>query len=71
VGFGFFSRSEADRARTTPSARDSADALQAARAHAATANLCYAMAGAAVVYALVLELLPGPAAGATPLALRF
>jgi len=72
AGFGFLARSEALRATTLTSARDSGAAMSLARDHAATANLCYAMAGAAALYALVLELLPrGPAADAASLAFRF
>jgi len=71
AGFGFISRAEAERATTLTSARESAEALRLARDHAATANLCYAMAGVTVLYALVLELLPRPAADAASLAFRF
>jgi hypothetical protein len=71
LGFGFLAQSEAARAGTLTSARESTAALQAAHTHAATANLCYAMAGASVLYALALELLPAPAADAASLHFRF
>src|SRR5258705_100392 len=46
LGFGIVAGTEAARAQSATSARDSTQALGAARDHAATANLCYAMAGA-------------------------
>jgi hypothetical protein len=71
AAFGLVARSEASRASTVTSARESTEALRLARDHAATANLCFAMAGVTVVYALVVEFLPRPAADATSLAFRF
>lgn len=72
LGFGLLARSEVARAAELGSARESTAALQAAHTHAATANLCYAVAGASVLYALALELLPpGPAADAASLKFRF
>ena len=69
--FGLIARSEADRAGTLTSARESTAALTLAREHAATANFCYAMAGATALYALALDLLPRPAADAVALSFRF
>lgn len=71
LGFGIVAGAEASRARSATSARDSSQALGAARDHAATANLCYAVAGASVLYALALEFLPRPAADAASLSFRF
>jgi hypothetical protein len=71
AGFGFIARSEALRATTLSSARESSATMGLARDHAATANLCYAMAGASVLYALALEFLPRPAAETASLAFRF
>jgi hypothetical protein len=69
--FGFLAQSEATRAGTLTSARESTAALALAREHAATANLCFAFAGVTALYALVLELLPRPAADAVALTFRF
>jgi len=69
--FGLLAQSEANRAGTLTSARESTAALALAREHAATANLCYALAGATALYALVMELLPRPAADAVALSFRF
>jgi hypothetical protein len=71
AGFGYLAHGESQRARTLSSARESGAALDRARANAATANLLYAVAGAAVVYGLVLELLPEPAAEKASLTFRF
>jgi hypothetical protein len=71
AAFGFIARSEAIRAGTLTSARESSATLVQARDHAATANFCFALAGATALYALVLEFLPRPAADAASLAFRF
>ena len=62
IGFGYFAQGEAARARTLASASESSAALGRARAQAATANVLYGLAGATLLYGLVLELLPEPAA---------
>jgi hypothetical protein len=69
--FGFLAQSEANQAGTLTSARESTAALALARDHAATANFCYVLGGATALYALVLELLPRPAADAVTLSFRF
>jgi hypothetical protein len=69
--FGLLAQSEANRAGTLTSARESTAALTLAREHAATANLFYALAGATALYALVTEFLPRPAADALALSFRF
>ncbi len=69
--FGYLAQGESNRARTLSSARESHAALQRAQANAATANLLYAVAGVTVVYGLVLELLPEPAAEKASLTFRF
>ncbi|KFA88480.1 hypothetical protein [Archangium violaceum] len=69
--FGYLAQGEANRARTLSSARESGAALDRARTHAATANVLYAMAGATVLYGLVLELLPEPAAEKASLTFHF
>ncbi|HVE83250.1 MAG TPA: hypothetical protein VND93_10405 [Myxococcales bacterium] len=71
LGFGIVAGAEAARAQSSTSARETTQALGASRDHAATANLCYAMAGASVLYALALEFLPRPAADAASLSFRF
>jgi hypothetical protein len=71
LGLGFFAQGEARRAQSLESARDARVTLDRARAAAATANLLYATAGAAVLYGLVLELLPQPAADAASLTYHF
>jgi len=69
--FGLIAQSEATRAGTLTSAGESTAALTLAREHAATANFCYALAGATALYALAMELLPRPAADAVALSFRF
>lgn len=71
AGFGYLAQGESNRARTLSSARDSSAALDRARASAATANVLYCVAGAAVLYGLVLELLPEPAADKASLTFHF
>lgn len=71
AGFGYLAQGESNRARTLSSARESTAALDRARANAATANVLYAVAGVTVIYGLVLELLPKPAAEKASLTFRF
>ncbi|MFY0566658.1 hypothetical protein ACN28E_22855 [Archangium lansingense] len=71
AGFGYLAQGESNRARTLSSARESSAAFDRARTHAATANLLYAVAGVTVVYGLVLELLPEPAAEKASLTFHF
>lgn len=71
AGFGFLAWGEATRAGTLKLAPDATASLELARQHAATANLLYGLAGATVLYALALELLPRPAAELASLTLHF
>ena len=56
--FAYAAQGEAKRAETITSAAESYRATQGAQASAATANALYCIGGAAVIYALILELLP-------------
>ncbi|WP_434379848.1 hypothetical protein [Melittangium boletus] len=71
AGFGLLAREESARARGLSSASASATAYDRARTSAATANVMYGLAGAAIVYGLVLELLPEPAAEKASLTFHF
>ena len=71
VAVGYLAQGEARRAQSLESARDSREALERARTTAATSNLLYAVAGVTLVYGLVLELLPEPAADAASLTFHF
>jgi hypothetical protein len=71
AGFGYLAQGESNRARTLSSARESSAAYDRARANAATANVLYAVAGVTIVYGLVLELLPEPAAEKASLTFHF
>jgi hypothetical protein len=69
--FGFVSHGQQERAKSLSSAAEAANTLEDARQSAATANVLYALAGATLVYALVLELLPEPAAEKASLTFHF
>jgi len=71
LGLGFFAQGEAKRAQGLASARDARAGMDRARAASATANVLYVAAGAAVLYGLVLELLPDEAADAASLTYHF
>ena len=71
AAFGFLAQGESDRARTLSSARESSAALGRSQASAATANVLYGVAGATLLYALVLEFLPEPAAEKASLTFHF
>ncbi|WXH33122.1 hypothetical protein WA016_07123 [Myxococcus stipitatus] len=71
LGLGFYARGEARRAQGLTSARDAREGLDRARSASTAANLMYAAAGAAVLYGLVLELLPDEAADAANLTYHF
>ena len=71
VVFGFIAHGQQERAKTLSSAAEAAKTREDARQSAATANVLYALAGATLVYALVLEFLPKPAAEKASLAVRF
>jgi len=69
--FGFIAHGQQERAKTLSSAADAAKTQEDARQSAATANVLYALAGATLVYALVLEFLPKPAADKASLTFHF
>lgn len=71
LGFGYFAQGEAARARSLGSASEAGAALGRSRAQAATANVLYGLAGATLLYGLVLELLPEPAAEKASLTFHF
>jgi zinc transporter ZupT len=71
VAFGFVAHGQAERARTLDQARESSKALDDARRSAATANMLYAAAGAVMIYAVLLELLPPSTAEKASLTFRF
>jgi len=58
LGMGFYAQGEAKRATTLGSAREAKKVSDGAQAWATTANLTYGLAGAALIYGLLLELLP-------------
>lgn len=69
--FGFIARGQQDRSQSLSSAAESARAHNDARQAANTANLFYALAGASLLYAVVLEVLPPSAAEKATLRFRF
>ncbi len=69
--FGFIARGQQERAKTLSSAAEAAKTREDARQSAATANVLYALAGATLVYALILEFLPKPAADKASLTFHF
>jgi len=69
--FGFIAHGQQERAKTLSSAAEAAKTQEDARQSAATANVLYALAGATLVYALVLEFLPKPAAEKASLTFHF
>lgn len=71
VVFGFVARGQQDRSQSLSSAADSARTLSDARQAANTANLFYALAGATLVYAVLLEVLPPSTAEKATLKFRF
>jgi len=71
AGFGLLAREESTRARSLSSASASSVAFDRARANAATANVLYGVAGATLLYGIVLELLPEPAAEKASLTFHF
>jgi hypothetical protein len=58
LAFGFIAQGQSKRADTLTAATDAARALSSAKAAGATANVFYSLAGAALAYGIVLELLP-------------
>jgi hypothetical protein len=71
AGLGYLAQGDLARARTSTSARDATAALGRAQASAATANVLYGLAGATLIYGLVLEFLPEPVAEKASLTFHF
>lgn len=71
AAFGFIAHGQSNRARTLDAAPESSRALDDARQSAATANLLYGMAGAVMIYAVLLEFLPESAAEKASLTFHF
>jgi zinc transporter ZupT len=71
VVFGFVAQGQQQRSQTLSSAAESARALSDARQAADTANLLYALAGASLVYAVLLEVLPESTAEKASLKFHF
>lgn len=69
--FAYQAQGEAKRAETITSALEAQRAVGNARASAALANVMYGLAGAAILLALILELLPEPAAEKAALTFHF
>jgi len=71
AAFGFVAHGQAERARTLDKARESSRGLDDAKQSAATANMLYAAAGAVMIYAVLLELLPEATAEKASLTFHF
>lgn len=71
ASFGFIAQGDAKRAETLSGAAEAVEAQRAAQASAGVANVLYGLGAAAVLYAVVLELLPEPLAEKASLTFRF
>jgi hypothetical protein len=71
LAFGYSAQGEAKRAETISSAREMNRTLEAAHASSATANILYALAATTIGYAIVMEVLPEPAAEKASLTFHF
>ena len=71
LAFAYSSQGEAKRAETIGTAREASQALENARASAATANVVYGMAIAALTVTLLFELIPEPLAEMASLTFHF
>ncbi|GEM_PF-3281128 len=71
LAFAYSAQGEAKRAETIGSAREASQALDNARASAATANVIYGVATATLVVALLFEFLPEPIAQKASLTFHF
>lgn len=71
LGLGYWAHGQGLRASSLEGAKDSREQFQTAQATAQAANLMYGMAAAAIVYGLVLEILPEPAADKASLTFHF
>ena len=69
--FAYSAQGEAKRAETIGTAREASQALDNARASAATANVIYGAAAASLVVALLFEILPEPVAEKASLTFHF
>lgn len=71
LAFAYSAQGEAKRAETIGSAREASQALDNARASAATANVIYGVAAATLIVALLFEVLPEPIAEKASLTFHF
>ncbi len=71
LAFAYSAQGEAKRAETIGSAREASQALENARASAATANVIYGAAIATLVVTLLFEVLPVPLAEKASLTFHF
>ncbi len=71
LAFAYSAQGEAKRAETIGTAREASQALENARASAATANVLYGVAAATLVVALLFEILPAPVAEKASLTFHF
>ncbi len=71
LAFAYSAQGEAKRAETIGTAREAAQALETARASAATANVIYGAAAATLVAALLFEILPQSVAQKASLTFHF
>ena len=71
LAFAYSAQGEAKRAETIGTAREASQALENARASAATANVIFGAAAASLVVALLFEILPEPIAEKASLTFHF
>ena len=71
LALAYSAQGEAKRAETIGTAREASQALENARASAATANVIYGAAAATLVVALLFEILPEPVAEKASLTFHF
>jgi hypothetical protein len=71
LAFAYSAQGEAKRAETIGTAREASQALENARASAATANVIYGAAAATLAVALLFEILPEPVAEKASLTFHF
>lgn len=71
LAFAYSAQGEAKRAETIGTAREASQALENARASAATANVIFGAAAVTLVVALLFEVLPDPVAEKASLTFHF
>jgi hypothetical protein len=71
LAFAYSAQGQAKRAETITAADEAAQMLDQARASAATANVLYGMAFLTITYAVLMEILPEPAAEKASLTFHF